>query len=165
MRFAWPVGGSVNALRSSNKLTDYIYCKKVGKDNVFLLLVDGMDIMKPEKVQPLLYAKEIKTYTNRKYIIINRHDHIDPVFLKVRAMENFCAVILESDDLNKCYQCGKNRTSQVVRAVNGTFGIDLNRTSGPDTIWKNKTDMRASWRKNYEWLVENAERLWEHSEP
>lgn len=173
VRFAWPVGGSADILKSAEKLTDHIYRQRVGKDNVFLLLVDGMDIMKPEKVQPLLYAKEIKTYTNRKYIIINRHDHIDPVFfreklsviLKVRAMENFCAVILESDDLNKCYQCGKNRTSQVVRAVNGTFGIDLSRTSGPDTIWKNKTDMRASWRKNYEWLIKNAEKLWEHSEP
>ena len=154
-------------LESDEKISDSIYRKAVGKYNVFLLLVDGKDIMKPEKVQPLMYAKELRKYNNRKYIIINRHDHIDPVFfeeklsviLKVRAMENFCAVILESDDLNKCYQCGMNRTSQVVRAVDGEFGIDLNRTSGPDAIWKNKVGMQASWRENYEWLVENAEKL------
>ena len=171
VQFAWPISGSADVLKSAEKLTNHIYRQSVGKDNVFLFLVDDMDIMKPEKVQPLLYAKELKKYANRKYIIINRHNHIDPVFfreklsviLKVRAMENYCAVILESDDLNKCYQCGMNRTSQVVRAVNGTFGIDLSRTSGPDAIWKNKVGMRASWRKNYEWLVENAETLWEHS--
>lgn len=171
VQFAWPISVSADIFKSAEKLTDHIYRQSVGKDNVFLFLVDDMDIMKPEKVQPLLYAKELKKNANRKYIIINRHNHIDPVFfreklsviLKIRAMENFCAVILESDDLNKCYQCGMNRTSQVVRAVNGTFGIDLSRTSGPDAIWKNKTGMRASWRKNYEWLVENAEKLWEHS--
>ena len=166
-QFQWPIGGSDRMLESDEKISDSIYRKAVGKYNVFLLLVDGKDIMKPEKVQPLMYAKELRKYNNRKYIIINRHDHIDPVFfeeklsviLKVRAMENFCAVILESDDLNKCYQCGMNRTSQVVRAVDGEFGIDLNRTSGPDAIWKNKAGMQASWRENYEWLVENAEKL------
>ena len=66
----------------------------------------------------------------------------------------------KSDNINKCYQCGKNRTAQVVKANDGFWGIDLERTSGPEAIWKNKQGMRASWRTNYEWLVENAETLY-----
>lgn len=135
---------------------------------MFFLLVNGMDILKPEKIQRLLYSKRLKKYSSRKYVILNRHNKIDDKFfheklsvvLKVRAMENFCAVILESDNINKCYQCGKNRTAQVVKANDGFWGIDLERTSGPEAIWKNKQGMRASWRTNYEWLVENAETLY-----
>lgn len=76
-------------------------------------------------------------------------------------MENYCAVILESDNINKCYQCGKNRTAQVVRAECGAFGIDIERTTGPESIWKDKEGMRAAWRKNYEWLVEHVFALYE----
>ncbi len=120
--------------------------------------------MKPEKVLPLLYAPELKLYQNKKYIIINRHSHIDlkvfrqklSTILKVRSMENFCAVILESENINKCYQCGKNRTAQVVKAIKGRFGIDLDRTTGPEAIWRNKQGMKAGWRTNYEWLVDYA---------
>ena len=165
----WPVAGSKSVLAEAEKVTDSIYRKQVGRYNVFLLLVDGLDILKPEVVQPLLYAKEIHKYPDRKYMIVNHHEHVDEQFfteklsvvLKVRAMENYCAVILESDNINKCYQCGKSRTVQVVRAEDGAFGIDLERTTGPDAIWKDKEGMRASWRKNYEWLVENVCSLYE----
>ena len=162
-----PVGNAQSVLDKADKMTDQIYRLKVGKDNVFLCLVDGMDIMKPEKVLPLLYATELKRYGNRRYVIINRHGHIDKKFfkeklsivLKVRAMENYCAVVLESDDINKCYQTGKNRTAQVVGATDGAFGIDLDRTTGAEAIWKNKPGMKASWRKNYEWLIDHAAKL------
>ena len=168
-QFSWPVMGSESVLAEAEKVTDSIYRKKVGGYNVFFLLVDGLDILKPEFVQPLLYAKEMKKYPNRKYVIVNRHEHVDDtlfkeklsLILKVRAMENYCAVILESDNINKCYQCGKNRTAQVVRAEDGSFGIDIDRTTGPEAIWKDKGGMRASWRKNYEWLVENVFALYE----
>ena len=83
------------------------------------------------------------------------------IVLKVRAMENYCAVILESNNINKCYQCGKNRTAQVVKPFDGVWGIDLERTTGPESIWRNKQGMRESWRKNYEWLVENSEMLYD----
>lgn len=164
----YPVGGSEELLQYAEKISDDIFCKKVGDSNVFFLLVNGMDILKPEKIQRLLYSKRLKKYSSRKYVILNRHNKIDDKFfreklsvvLKVRAMENFCAVILESDNINKCYQCGKNRTAQVVKANDGFWGIDLERTSGPEAIWKNKQGMRASWRTNYEWLVENAETLY-----
>lgn len=165
----YPIGGSKKILQQAEKISDDIYCKKIVDSNVFFLLVDGMDILKPEKVQRLLYSKLLKKHSNRKYVLLNRHNKINEEFfleklsvvLKVRAMENFCAVILESDNINKCYQCGKNRTAQVVKAVDGYWGIDLERTSGPEAIWKNKQGMRATWRANYEWLVENAETLYD----
>lgn len=164
----FPVGKSADIIKDSKRISDMIYCKKIGNENVVFLLVDGMDILKPEIVQPLLYSDIIKNIPNRRYIIINRHDTVDEKFfieklsivLKVRSMENFCAVILESQNINKCYQCGKNRTAQVVKVVNEMFRIDLERTSGPEAIWKNKQGMRASWRKNYEWLVNNAESIY-----
>ena len=166
--FSFPQGRSKQFLKDADRVTDYIYLKKVGEAHVFFLLVEGEDILRPEVVQKLLYANELKKYTNRKYVIISRFDTLDEGFyreklsliLKVRSMENFCAVILESENINKCYQCGKNRTAQVVKAVDGNWGIDLDRASGPEAIWKNKQGMRASWRKNYEWLVENSERLY-----
>ena len=132
-------------------------------------MVNGEDILKPEIVQKLLYSEKIKKYKNKKYIIINRFDQVDEEFykdklsivLKVRAMENFCAVILESNNINKCYQCGKNRTAQVIKEIDGVWGIDLERTTGPEAIWRDKQGVRASWRDNYEWLVNNAEKLYE----
>lgn len=94
-------------------------------------------------------------------IIINQWNKIDSDFyqtklsvvLKVRAMENYCAVILLSDNITKCFQCGQNRTAQVVKSENGQFGIDLARTDGPETIWQNKVGMKACWRDNIEWLI------------
>jgi len=165
----YEIGQTEQILNASKKIAENIYHKKIGASNVFFLLVEGEDILKPEIVQKLLYAKELKKYANKKYIIVNRFDVIDKRFfeeklsilLKVRAMENFCAVVLESSNINKCYQCGKNRTAQVVKETDGFWGIDLDRTSGPEAIWKNKQGMRESWRKNYEWLVENAEKLYE----
>ncbi|MDO5156629.1 MAG: nitrilase-related carbon-nitrogen hydrolase [Eubacteriales bacterium] len=161
-----PIGGVDEVLAGSEQIADCIYLKKVDKYNVMFLCVDGMDIMKPEIVQKLLYAKELKKYGNRKYVIINKHEgEIDKqyfeeklsVVLKVRAMENYCAVILESANYNKCYQTGKNKTAQVVKAIDGSFGIDLERTTGPEAIWRNQ----ALRRKGYEWLVENATSIYE----
>jgi hypothetical protein len=138
----------------------------VRNEDRIVITPSGMDydILKPEKVLKLLYAKELKKIENKRYIIVNKHKHIDDVFfsdklsvvLKVRSMENFCAVIVESDNINNCYQCGKNRTAQVLKSENGKFGIDLDRTTGPEAIWKNKgTDMKACWRENVEWLIHN----------
>ena len=157
-------------LEKTTKITDNIFHKEIAGWNVFFLIVEENEILKAEKVQPLLYSNYLKKYDNRRYIIINRHGVVDKdyfrkklsLILKVRAMENFCAVILESDNINKCYQCGKNRTAQVVKSVAGYWGIDLERTSGPEAIWKNKMGMKASWRKNYEWLVENCEKMYDN---
>lgn len=130
---------------------------------MILCIVDDEDIMKPEKVLNLLYDKRLKTIKKKKYIIINRWDNLDldfyrtklSVILKVRSMENYCAVILSSPQITKCYQCGHNRTAQIVKSENGSFGIDLSRTGGPETIWKNKMGMKAVWRDNIEWLIDS----------
>jgi predicted amidohydrolase/very-short-patch-repair endonuclease len=162
-QFEIPVGDSQSIIEKADKITNQIYRLKSGNENVVFCLIDGMDIMKPEKILPLLYAPELNKYENKRYIIINRHRYIDKKFfqeklstvIKVRAMENYCAIVLESDDINKCYQTGKNRTAQVVGATNGFFRIDLGRTKGAETIWKNSL-MKATWRKNYEWLIDYA---------
>ena len=64
---------------------------------------------------------------------------------------------MASENITKCFQCGRNRTAQVVKQENGRFGIDLSRTGGPETIWKNKEGMRASWRDNIEWLIDSMQ--------
>lgn len=161
VQFEYPVGKSEELFKKSQKISENIYVLKQGNSHIVLCKVSGMDIMKPEKVLPLLYDNRLKAYKNRKYIIINQHQTVDDIvfteklslILKVRSMENFCAVVLEANNYNKCYQCGKNRTAQIVKKENDIFGIDLDRTTGPEAIWKNKQGMRASWREHFEWLV------------
>ncbi|MBE6069367.1 MAG: hypothetical protein E7211_17015 [Clostridium lundense] len=156
-----PVGGVDEILSKSKKVAEGICVYKIKDINVVFCLVEGNDILKPEKVLPLLYAKEVKEISNKRYIIVNKHKHIGDEFfgnklsvvLKVRSMENFCAVIIESDNINECYQCGKNRTAQVLKSENRKFRIDLDRTTGPEAIWKNKDGMKACWRENFEWLI------------
>lgn len=77
--------------------------------------------------------------------------------LKVRAAENYCAVILKSDSLSKCYQVGSCKNSQIVKMQNGVFGIDLSRTTGPESFGKDKEvlGVRKAWRENYEVLLKN----------
>ena len=156
-----PVNGTGVFLEKSKKIKENIYLYKYGKENIVFCIVNGEDISQAEKVLKLLYAEELKEYSNRRYIIVNRFSHISKdlyerklsILWKVRSMENFCAVIVEADNFNQCYQCGKNRTAQVLKATDGKFRIDLERTSGPEAIWKNKQGMKASWREGYEWLL------------
>ena len=168
-QFRYKIGQHEKFLKTANKITDNIFRKRIDGTNVFFLIVEAEDIFKPEVVQKLLYAKELKKYSDRRYILINKFDKVNEslfknklsIVLKVRAMENYCAVILVSENINKCYQSGQTRTVQVVKAINGYWKIDLNRTSGPETIWKDKdVGMKASWRTNYEWLVENVGRIY-----
>lgn len=148
-------------LQRGEALTEHIRVLPHGEENVILCFVDGENILRPEKVLKLLYEEKLKEIEHKRYIIINRWDTIDRDFyettlsivLKVRAMENYCAVVLLSDPLKKCYQCGQNRTAQVVKEEDGRFGIDLRRTGGPETIWRNKDGMKARWRDNIEWLI------------
>lgn len=162
--FKIPVGNMKSILAKAKKIRKNIYNFKYGKENIIILIVEGMDILKSEIVLSLLYDEELKKYDNKKYIIYNSHKELQEsiyneklsVVLKVRAMENFCAVVLESDTYNKCYQCGKNRSAQVVKEIDGYYGVDLSRTTGPEAIWRNKIGMRASWREGFEWLIKQA---------
>ena len=71
-------------------------------------------------------------------------------------MENFCVVILESDNFSKCYQTSFNKMSQSVMASGDVFKIDISRATGPEATWKNKNkdNMLKKWRPNYEMLIE-----------
>lgn len=151
-------------LNQSKKIAESIYLLDHGNENIIICYVSGNDILKAEKVLPLLYSKAIKDIPNRKYIIYNKHGFLDESFyrsklsviLKVRAMENFCVVLLDAENIKNCYQTGKNRTAQVLAPTDGYFKIDLERASGPESIWKNKMGMRESWRSNFEWLINYA---------
>ena len=158
-----PVGGVDEILSKAKRVAEEIYVYKIKDINVVFCLIEENDILKPEKVLPLLYAKELMKIEYKRYIIINKYKYIEDEFykhklsvvLKVRSMENFCAVILESANINNCYQCGRNRTAQVLKSENGMYGIDLDRASGPEAIWKNKgAGMKACWRENFEWLIQ-----------
>lgn len=158
-----PVGSVTEILRTAEQLSSSLYVKSYHNETIVFCVADEMAIMQPEKFLPVMYDRRLAKFPNKRYIIVNRHSHLDEQFyrtklsptLKVRAMENFCAVILESDIENHCYQCGNNRTAQLVAPLNGIYKLDLNRTGGPEVIWKNKLGMRADWRVNYEWLISN----------
>lgn len=153
-----------SVLNGAKKLAESVYLLPHEQFNVIICCVDGDDILKPEKVLPLLYAREIADISGKKYIVYNKHGYVDDgyfqsklsVVLKVRAMENFCAVIYDAENSKYCYQTGKNRTAQVVAPVDGFFKIDLERAGGPEVVWKNKTGMRERWRSNFEWLVKHT---------
>ena len=79
--------------------------------------------MKPEIVLKLLYSDKLESVDEKHYIIVNRWETLDRNFyeeklstvLKVRAMENYCAVLLLSNNIWKCFQTGRNRTAQIVK--------------------------------------------------
>ena len=160
-----PAGNVDSILNQSKVLEEGLYVYKHKDVNVILVVTEDEEIFHAEKFLPKMYSSKLKRYTNRRYVLVNKYKNLDvsrfqnqlSVVLKVRAMENFCAVILESDIFNSCYQTGKSKTAQVVKAENGMFGLDLGRMTGPEAIWKNKgKTFKASWRKNYEWLMQHT---------
>lgn len=157
----FPIGQSAEIIKKSNRLAENVYIQEKENLNIIYIMIEGDDILKAEKVLSLLYSKELKQVKNKRYIIINKYKNINEEFyknklsvvLKVRVMENFCALVLESDNINNCYQSGKNRTAQVLETIDNKYRIDLIRATGPEAIWKNKNGMRANWRKSFEWLI------------
>lgn len=166
---------------SPNELLQKMKTIKRIKENLFLLpqkdlnivicYIKENDILSPEVVSNLLYDESLSAIINKRYIIFNdwqivEHNYYERVLsniLKVRAAENFCAVIFNSENIKKCFQVGNNKNTQIVKMCGGKFGIDLARTTGPEAIWKNKSQigMRGDWRQNYEailkYINENAE--------
>lgn len=161
--YFFPAGHIHTVLEQAEKIDENIHILSYNENTIVFCMVDGMDIMKPEHPLRLLYSDKLKKYQNKRYILINHHKReLEQYFfetklsvvLKVRAMENFCAVILESPNIKHCYQTGNNRTAQVIPAEDGYYGIDISRTSGPEAIWKNKQGMKCAWRQNFEWLID-----------
>lgn len=161
--FYFPCGDANKLISASMRVDDNLYVYNTNGYNIILCLLNEKEIFAPEKVSQLIYNTKLKAFDKKKYLLINQWSRLDDSIyknqlsdvLKVRSMENYCAVLLESDIYNKCYQCGNNRTAQVVKMVNGKYGLDLDRTTGPETIWKNKDNMKASWRYGYELLTDS----------
>lgn len=160
--YFFPAGRIHHVLEQAEKIDSDIHILPYHENTLVFCVVEGLDIIHPEYPLRLLYSDKLKKYRNKRYILINCHEkEIEQYFfetklsiiLKVRAMENFCAVILESPNIRHCYQTGNNRTAQVVPVEDAHYGIDLSRTSGPEAIWKNKRGMKFKWRENFEWLI------------
>ena len=159
--FKAPAANLHRLLKSAKKLSQGLYVRAHEDCNLVIAVLEGDDILKAEKVLPLLYAEALKPISNKRYILVSYYAHLDEdkfrnqlsTVLKVRAMENFCAVLLYSDTKNVCYQTGKAKNPQELRAVRGIYGIDLARTSGPEAIWRNKEGCKAAWRENFERLI------------
>ncbi len=142
---------------------DYLYVLKKGDDNIIFVICDEEEVQVPELVAAMLYDQILNDIENKKYIIVNRRNNLEFDFLenqldpllRVRSMENFCAVILESPIANRVYQCSKNKKSQVLKEVKGKFGIDLSRTTGPEAIWsKSKNSVNVVRKDTYNTLID-----------
>jgi predicted amidohydrolase len=152
-------------LAGCQKVDEGLYVKKNVKNlDLVIAVVENKDIVKPEIVLAKLYNPKLAQCSlKKKYLIINHWNKLDEDYyknilsdiLRVRAMENYCAVLCTAGDFSKCYQTTDNRKSQPVAAEHGTYALDLGRMGGPDVIWKDKNGMRAAWRKGYECLIDS----------
>lgn len=132
-----------------------------GPNNIVICVVENNDIFYIEKFLYKLYSTKLSQYKNKRYIILNKftgltkelYENKLSLILKVRAMENCCAVILESDYVNMCYQTTDVRNPQVIKNEDGAYYLYLGRMTGPEAIWKNKIGMKASWRNGFEFLL------------
>lgn len=155
---------SFKLLLYSEKIDNNLYVFESGYFNLVIAVVSGDNILEPEYVLPLLYNKKLSKYKNKRYLVINKHEgHVDEKFfeeklsavLKTRAVENRCLVLIESDNINNCYQVTSARHPQVLKENdNGTWSVDVKRIRGPEIIWFNKKGMKKKWRKNFENLIE-----------
>ena len=153
-----PVGNVWKLIEKSDFVDKNVYCYSHKNRNVIFCVINGKEILKPEKVLQLLYNKNLDSIENKSFVIVNQFEHFSYIFfqtqletvLKVRAMENYCVVIMESDSFSKCYQCTNYKTSQVVKPTHDFFGVDLRRANGPK-----RTGMHNSekWNLNVELLV------------
>ncbi|MBA5851531.1 hypothetical protein H2684_09470 [Clostridium sp. cel8] len=161
--YYYTCGGTTRMiLNYTEKIDDNIFVYHSGEYNIVICLLNGEEILFPEKVLSLLHNSKLKTIKNKKYIIVNQWKQLDDNMyktqisdvLKVRAMENSCVVILESDKFYKCYQCDKDGTVQVVKATDGKYGLNLDLANGPEAVWKdNDKGFKENWRSSYEALL------------
>ncbi len=153
-----PEGHIEKLIEKAKHIDKNIYCYHHKNRNVILCLIKGNDILKPEKVLQLLYNKRLDDIENKSFVIVNQYKRLSKSFfqtqldtvLKVRAVENLCAVVLESDKFNKCYQSTYCKDSQIITPTKGFFGLDLRRTNGPKHtgLHQNK-----QWNQNIEYLI------------
>lgn len=162
--FEIPEGNIYSLIDKSKYIKDNMYKLKKGDNDIIFITIDGYDILDPELVIPYLYDKKLSGIKNKKYIIVNKfegdideefYENYLSVLLKARTTENYVTLILESDNINKCYQPTNNHDAQVVKSEDGIYYIDIKRASGPEAIWTTKRLMKKEWRKGFEILVRN----------
>lgn len=159
-----PVGNVWKLIEKSEFVDKNVYCYCQKNRNVIFCVINGREILKPEKVLQLLYNKNLDFIENKSFVIVNQHKHLSDAFfqtkletvLKVRAMENYCVVVMESDGFSKCYQCTNYKTSQVVKPTNGFFGVDLRRANGPKRTGLHNSE---KWNSNIELLVNKVSKM------
>ena len=159
--------GTQALLGKCKKIDCNLYIKKAVKNlDVVIAVIENDDIVKPEIVLEKLYHPALEKSSRkskRKYLIVNSWGQLEQKYyenilsdiLRVRAMENYCAVLLVSDKFSKCYQTTDNRKSQLVAPEGEAYNLDLGRMGGPEAIWKNKHGMRGAWRSGYERLIDS----------
>lgn len=157
-----PAAKEIDAILKSSRLVEQgLYIYKTNGINLVICSVDGNEIVEPRNILRKLYSPSLSKIPDKRYLIINRwKEHDDHMYdsvlsdiLKVRAIENFCAVVYTSPQKSMCFQSGKNKNVQSVAMIDGRFMLDFGRMTGPEAIWKNKVGMKASWRKGYETLI------------
>lgn len=159
-----PVGNVWKLIEKSEFVDKNVYCYCQKNWNVIFCVINGNEILKPEKVLQLLYNKNLDFIENKSFVIVNQHKHLSDAFfqtkldtvLKVRAMENYCVVVMESNGFSKCYQCTNYKTSQVVKPTNDFFGIDLRRANGPK---RTRLHNSEKWNSNIEFLVNKVSKM------
>ena len=160
-----------DVLKTSVKIENNLYVYKYKEFNVVFVIAENENILYPEKFLQLMYSDKLNKYPDKRYIIVNKFEGLEKQFyenklsvvLKVRAMENYCAVLLLSDLTTMCYQTGQNKNAQVLKSLNGCFNLDLSRMKGPKTIWRNDPPYKkASWSEGYSWLVKQCACLSEY---
>ncbi len=144
------------------KISEELYLLPSKKSNIVIGIVKKEGIFKPEAVAKLVYSNEISKIDNPRFIIINKWDTVNKRMyesqllnlIRVRAIENYCAVMLVSNNIQECYQATENKKAQRLELIDGGFWLDLSRCSGPNALWQNrKLMMQKDWRINYELLL------------
>lgn len=153
----------LNLLTTENRIAEGLYTVKLGDETLVIIDVPEHKIEDPVFVERLFYHEKLRKLSKKRYLVLNRWDQLDKDYysrrlstiLKVRAAENFCIVLLMSDQINECIQVGMTKNVQIVKCVNGRYGLDLKRATGPESFWKNnpKMGVKKEWRDNYELLI------------
>jgi len=147
-------------LSLSSKIDEGIHVLPVKDQNVVFIIMQDDDVTRPELLCKKLYSQKLKSYKNKRYMLINRwtgtqldgryfKERLSDI-LKTRAAENFIAVLLVSPLITKCYQPGSTKNVQDVCISSDGFGIDFKRMGGPEVIWKRN----PRWRAGYELLID-----------
>ncbi|MDK2905036.1 MAG: hypothetical protein PWR12_1112 [Eubacteriaceae bacterium] len=156
----------VKILSSENRIVEGLYAIRFGDETLVIIDAPEQKIEDPIFIEHLFYHQKLINYSKKKYLIINRWEHLDrdyyerrlSTILKVRAAENYCIVILLSDQIDECIQVGMTKNVQIVKRVDGKYGLDLKRATGPESFWKNNQTIgvRKEWRNNYELLINRS---------